>query len=761
MDNLLYKAFMPQDIQLHKQDDTLPQAFQTCRTIITTLGIAVVVFDDEMNISLINEEMECLLGLTHEIVAEKKTLIDFIVPAEQSHFLTFYEQQKQSEKNPLDRRTFTLLDNEQVRKQVSITIRMLPQLHRAVATIMDVTDDVSIHLELQESEHKFRLLFENAQEGIYQTTPSGTIILANPAFVAMLGYSSLEEVLALNIEKDIYINNEQRNTILNELTSTGKVSNYQLNWQKKDGSIINIVASSHIVRDAQGEIIFYENTAVDITKAKEAQRALESSHQFFRNIVQYLPDPTFAVDTQGIIVAWNNAVETLTGFSAHDMLGKGNYEYALPFYGERRPLIVDYLLTGTLPPHDQYSNLSRDGETVTSEAYSPLLRAGEGAYLWGSASLIRDGEGKAIGAINTIKDFTDYKETQKKLQYYSMNDILTGLYNRSYFEEEMKRLNHSRFLPLSVITCDVDGLKLINDSLGHPKGDELLQAAATVLRSSFRAWDAISRIGGDEFAVILPNTDSETAQKIVRRLADELDSYNKSNPAYHLSLSIGFATGTLPLQEVFIEADNSLLRNKMYQSGNAKHHFTKALLVLLSERDFINEGHGERLESLAIAMADAINLSTMEKEQLIMLAKFHDIGKVGISDRILFKPSTLTKEEMQEMKRHAEIGYRIAQSSPEISHIANYILHHHEWWNGQGYPFGLRGEDIPKLSRILAIIDAYDAMSNHRPHRKALTQQEVIHQLTLSSGKQFDPYLLRYFFEIIQKQETITRKENE
>lgn len=522
-----------------------------------------------------------------------------------------------------------------------------------------------------------------------------------------------------------------------------------MQWKKKDGKKIIVRASGRVVCDETGNILCYETTVVDITDLKEAQRELEASHQYSVNIVNSLPDPTFAIDIHGCVVAWNKAMEQLTGIEAANMLGCGNYEYSIPFYGHRKPILIDYVLTPERSQGEQYSYMRNEGESLVAEAYAPLLKGGKGAYLWGSASVIRDIDGNAMGAINTIKDFTEYKETQQQLKYFSMHDMLTGLYNRSYFEEELKRLDKSRFYPLSVILCDVDGLKLINDSLGHHKGDELLKAAAEVIRSAFRSSDAVSRIGGDEFALILPQTDHTTVDAAVKRIESFIEKYNSSNPEFLLSLSIGFATGSQSLQSIVIEADNSLNRSKLHRSTSAKSHFTATLMAMLAERDYITEGHAERLEKMAAIMGNAAGLASVEKTDLILLAKFHDIGKVGISDKLLFKPGPLTPEERKEMMRHSEIGYRIAQSSPELSHIAKYILHHHEWWNGGGYPLGLKGTQIPLLCRILAILDTYDAMTSDRPYRKAQSRHEVVKHLHSAKGIQYDPALVDLFLQIL------------
>ncbi|MDD4076822.1 MAG: HD-GYP domain-containing protein, partial [Bacilli bacterium] len=165
------------------------------------------------------------------------------------------------------------------------------------------------------------------------------------------------------------------------------------------------------------------------------------------------------------------------------------------------------------------------------------------------------------------------------------------------------------------------------------------------------------------------------------------------------------------------------------------------------------EEHAERLQELSRLVGMKINLSEVELDELSLLAALHDIGKVGIDDTILKKPGKLTAEEWIEMKKHPEIGYRIAMASPELMSIANYILCHHERWDGKGYPQGLKGKQIPLLSRIISVIDAFDAMTQDRPYRQALSMEEALEEIRVNAGTQFDPEAARIFIEVIQQKE--------
>jgi len=345
---------------------------------------------------------------------------------------------------------------------------------------------------------------------------------------------------------------------------------------------------------------------------------------------------------------------------------------------------------------------------------------------------------------------------QEQLNEMSLYDSLTGLYNRNFFEEEMKRYSDWRSSPVGILVCDVDGLKFINDTLGHQSGDQILICTADILRQIFRSSDIVARIGGDEFAVLLLETNSEIVEKILQRLRQAVQDYNSRYPELPLSLSLGHAVSdreATDMQALFREADNRMYREKIQSEGSARSTYLQALTGTMQARDFDTEGHCDRLQELGASLARSLNLSKDFINDFFLLARFHDLGKVGIPDHILFKPGPLTKEERRQMMQHSEIGHRIASSVPDLEPIADYILMHHEWWDGGGYPLGLSGRDIPLICRILAIVDAYDAMISDRPYSKALTREEAITELKRHAGTQFDPELVEKFIRILKDSE--------
>jgi HD-GYP domain-containing protein (c-di-GMP phosphodiesterase class II) len=221
-----------------------------------------------------------------------------------------------------------------------------------------------------------------------------------------------------------------------------------------------------------------------------------------------------------------------------------------------------------------------------------------------------------------------------------------------------------------------------------------------------------------------------------------------------ISISIGFAISSSDfhdINELYKEADDNMYREKLNHIQSFRSSMVQGMMKTLEARDFLTEGHAERMRELIWNLGTYVGLRSNMLTNLQLLAQFHDIGKVGISDKILFKPGTLTEIERLEMQRHSEIGYRIAQSIPDLSSISDLILKHHERWDGRGYPLGVKGEDIPLECRVLAIVDAYDAMTNDRPYRKAMSEEEALAEIENNAGTQFDPALVAKFLHMLRK----------
>ena len=355
-----------------------------------------------------------------------------------------------------------------------------------------------------------------------------------------------------------------------------------------------------------------------------------------------------------------------------------------------------------------------------------------------------------------FSDVTGMKNAEETIRQQAYTDGMTGVFNRTYFEDVMLKMSGmlSEIKPLSIIAIDIDGLKITNDTFGHNVGDELLKKVAEIISSVFNSTNAIiSRVGGDEFCIILPNTSYNIAQEKTEQIVKTTEEVNRQNPVVPISMSTGVATSCEEdhddIYNIYRRADDDMYRYKISQSSSEKSKVIDMLLTALSERDYVSQGHVERLVEICQLMGNALDLHDTQKRNLILLSKVHDLGKIGIPDEILNKPGRLTAKEYERMKQHVKIGYNIASRSKELVTIAPLILHHHEHWNGGGYPDLLQGEEIPLECRILGIIDAFDAMTNDRPYHKGISKEEAILEIRRCSGKQFDPSISEKFIEIV------------
>ncbi len=355
--------------------------------------------------------------------------------------------------------------------------------------------------------------------------------------------------------------------------------------------------------------------------------------------------------------------------------------------------------------------------------------------------------------IANVLEITERIRYEKDLQYFSLHDQLTGLYNRFFFVEEMHRLEKGRDFPITILAVDINGLKFINDSMGHQKGDELIQACGKVLSDSLRDEDILARIGGDEFAVLLPETDEGSGKKVVERMLSNIEKHNHECPEIPLSVSIGIATANksgASLEKTLDSADENMYLHKLNKVGGVREELLNTLMSVLHEKDFATEGHTQRLADLCGMVGEKTDITPQQLDNLLLLAQTHDLGKLGIPDKILSKRGSLNREEWETMKEHSEKGHRIALSSPHLNHIADLILKHHERWDGNGYPLGLKGEEIPVECRILAIVDSFDAMTSDRPYRNAMTKEEALLELERCAGGQFDPNLVSIFLGLFE-----------
>ncbi len=465
---------------------------------------------------------------------------------------------------------------------------------------------------------------------------------------------------------------------------------------------------------------------------------LAKSEYNLRHITDNMTDIIIQVDSAGKFVYISPSLFAITGWQPEELLGSNFFDLVHPEDAADALNIVRESI--------------REGVSGRAEF---RLKTRQDRYKWleGIGRANYNNAGEVIGGIINYREIEERKKAEKEIQYLVDYDVLTKLYNRSFFERRILELDNSCTVPTAILVCDVDGLKLVNDTLGHTVGDRLLLNAAKLLKNYSPAKATVARIGGDEFAVLVPDYDDEKLSELLDSLRCAMKQINDASSDMPISISLGYAIRVSPqekMMEAFKRADEAMYREKLMHSRSNRSAIVEVVMKALEARDYITEGHGDRMQNIVVALGEAIGMHEHEINDLCLFARFHDIGKVGVPDQILFKQDKLTSEEYAEMKKHCEIGFRIVQSSPDFVHIADWILKHHEWWDGNGYPLGLKGGDIPLQCRVLAIADAFDAMMNDRPYRKAKDIEEIKIELRRCAGSQFDPILTEYFLTILE-----------
>jgi diguanylate cyclase (GGDEF)-like protein/PAS domain S-box-containing protein len=482
---------------------------------------------------------------------------------------------------------------------------------------------------------------------------------------------------------------------------------------------------------------------------RQIKDQLIQSEEKYRKITENVSDVIWTTDLNLNTTFVNSAVERLVGEPMQAHLKRPLEEkYPPDSLKKLRELLNDEV------KQDSNRDKNRSLRIVLEH------NRADGTPLWlaMNVSAIREESGQIIGFQGVSRDITELKRMQDELHYLLEHDDLTGLYNRRRFEKEIDRLNVESQLPLSIIIADINGLKLINDSFGPAEGDKIIVETANVITSCCREGDFLFRTGGDEFSLLLPKTDLQTARNLLKEIQIAVERFNLSAhiEANYINLSVGAET------KVSMETDFKLVskraadfmnQRKLLEKNSSFSAILSSIKATMFEKSHETEEHSERMSRLSREIGLKLNLSQIELDHIVLLAKLHDIGKVGISEQILKKPGKLNEDEWVEMKKHPEIGYRIAMSSPNLAPIAEYILYHHERWDGRGYPQNLKGTDIPLISRIVGVVDAYDAMTEDRVYRKSITHEDAIEEIKRCAGTQFDPQIVEVFVEVLESRD--------
>ncbi len=543
------------------------------------------------------------------------------------------------------------------------------------------------------------------------------------------------------------------------VASVGEISERLTPWQwegrivTRDGRLKWVQGTSRPERLADGAVVC-EGLLCDVTERREAQEALRAADASYRSIFEHAVEGIYRGTAEGRLLAANPALARMLGFETAEALlasfGQTSQNYVVP---ERQT---------------EFARLMREGDSVVGFEYQVYGRGGAVLWLLENARAVRDDAGRLLYYEGTIQDITERKALEAERERLlaeaverADHDPLTGLLNhRAFhkrFSEEAARADREG-TTLAVAVLDLDNFKFFNNAHGHAVGDDVLRRAAEILRGGCRRYDILARFGGDEFVLLMPGTGAETAAGLAARLKGRLESAGYRPTGSPVAIPLTFSVG------LAVYPEDGRERHHVLEAAGARLVHTKtgggdefiedlrslltdtlegfpmldALVTAVDNKDRYTRRHSEDVMRRALHIGREMGLDAATLRTLQVAALLHDVGKIGVPDRILRKPGGLTDEEFEAVQQHPTMGAVIVGAVAGFEETLGAVRHHHERWDGQGYPAGLVGEETPLLARIMAVADAFSAMTMDRPYRKGKCMDEARAILAAGAGSQWD-----------------------
>ena len=632
----------------------------------------------------------------------------------------------------------------------------------------------------------------NLEVGFYKETvgDKSRFVETNEGLLKILNHTE-EQLFALK-SSDIFASFEEFEKLRAALLTRGSLIK-EVRFKRRDGQEIWVVVSSKVVKNDRGEAQFFEHLVMDVSERKWMEEEVCSAYLRFESVIQNTPNIAiqgYALDSK--ILEWNHASEVLYGYTKHEAIGRKGLDFVLSEKDAK-----DF--------EEAFARMKESGRPAAPREWKAKHKSGREFTVYSSLFPILQ-NGHVIEIYRMDVDISDRVETEKrlneikdKLESLALKDALTEIYNFRYFRErlaaEFERAKRT-LSPISIMMIDLDYFKSINDTYGHQFGDKVLRQVARFLKTELRANDVVARWGGEEFAIILPDTNRTDALGVGTKILElfRTRSFGDGSNAIKLKSSIGVVSypedplfsveeiidggeegiyhvkerggdgvstyghdmGEKVLEQYSVEDRkryvDAVKQKLSFYAVRSERSILEAIYSLaksIEMRDKRTREHCDRMVELAEKTARRVGMNELEIDNVRRAAMLHDIGKIGISDAILLKPGRLTPEEYEVVKKHPVIGADIISVAGFLKDIVPLILGHHERWDGTGYPRGLKGDEIPLGSRILAVADVYEAITADRPYHKAISKEEAVQIIREGAGTQFDERIVGVFLEVL------------
>lgn len=715
------------------------------RSFIDSTNDMTYLKDDQLRHLIVNKKMSEMLGVPECAIIGKADLKS--IPSE------FLQQCHLNEKKVLSDKGI-LISEEAIGKRVykvtRFPVEMKNQKTGVGGYFHDITEAKKNQKAMDAERNRAQMYLDIAGIIFLVLDREGKVTLINDTGCKLTGLKK-EEILGKSWVEHFVLDSDRKNLecmlkkIVDGKGSSDDLKYYENHIVTAGGEQLAIAWNNVALHDDMGRISGILSSGIDITERKIASKALSESERSKSVLLSHIPGIAFrcCYDQRWTMQFLSDGCYALTGYKPEALINNKELSYS-------DIICEEYQETAW-----KEISLALESKKSFNHEYEIVTATGERKWVMELGQCLYSENGEVEALEGLIIDISEAKQNFVQIQYMNEHDSLTKLYNRKYFEDAKARLDHEGNYPLCIMIADINGMRLINHTFGNDRGNWLICQTANIIQSCCRNGDILARTGGDEFSIILPKADLDEADRIRLMIQDAVEELNSSmqDEAFLISLSVGFGikrTETTSIDEVEMEAETYLARRKLLEEKSHHSATLNSIMATLYARSNETEEHAQRLARICKLIGESMGLEQSHIDDLQLFSMLHDIGKVGVPDHVLNKPGKLTEKEWGVMEKHSEIGYKIAMTSPEFAMVAEYILSHHERWDGRGYPRGLCGEEIPLLSRILSVADAYDAMTEDRVYRKALAKEVALKEIRENAGTQFDPQVVQVFIECVE-----------